>query len=108
MDCPRCRELEHEIDSIRVQLVDAGRPAETIVVDTSAACEEALAAWLSRHPRGTAREGWHAGWAALARYRAPMLHEWQQRWWDVRTEVSVLRSRIGTLLSEISRLSDSG
>jgi hypothetical protein len=56
----------------------------------------------------SAEAGYRAGWAALARHVAHQLREWQVMWRPVSREQDQLRSRVGTLLTQISRLSKRG
>jgi hypothetical protein len=58
-------------------------------------------------PRADASAGFR-GWARLSRFVGPKLRDWEARWWRARRENASLRSKIGTLITEISRLTDSG
>lgn len=107
--CPRCLELEDELADLRERLAARGgavvySPGPNPTPDL----EHELRRWLAVNPRGDAAAGFRAGWARLARWVQPRLHDWEQRWWHSRREVASLRSRIGVLLREISRLTDSG
>jgi hypothetical protein len=67
-----------------------------------------LKRWLAVNPRADASAGFRAGWARLARWVQPRLRDWEQRWRRALRENDSLRARLGVLLREISRLSDSG
>ena len=68
--------------------------------------EHELERWLAVNPRSTAAAGFRAGWARLSRWVRPRLHDWEQRWWRLVRDHDQLRSRIGVLLREVSRLND--
>ena len=70
--------------------------------------EHELQRWLAVHRHADASDGFRAGWARLARFVRPKLRDWEARWWRSRRENDQLRSKIGNLLREISRLTDSG
>jgi len=57
---------------------------------------------VDRRERPRARAG------TLAQFAAPRLREWEHLWWRSQRECDSLRSRIGELLRELSRVSDSG
>src|SRR3954466_15838471 len=107
MSCAHCAELEQVIADVRQQLAEAGRvvaPRETAAaVDHE--CERALARWSMTTRSSTTEEAYRAGWAAQGRYVKPQLHEWQGLIRALTREQDWLRSRVGALLTEISRLS---
>jgi hypothetical protein len=70
--------------------------------------ERELSRWLAVHPRADAAAGFRAGWARLARFVGPKLHEWEERWFRAMRENDRLKARVGSLLREISRLTDRG
>ena len=70
--------------------------------------EREIARYLKAHPRATVADAYRTGWARMALRVGPTLIEWERRWWDgVRVEQG-LRSKVGVLLSEVSRLRDRG
>ena len=105
--CPRCLALEDELDDLRQQLAAVGRyvtytpgPSPTVNVDRE------LQRWLAVNPRADAAAGFRAGWARLARFVRPRLREWEARWFRAMRENDRLKARVGSLLRELSRLSD--
>ena len=70
--------------------------------------ERELARWLSSTCGPDAAAGFRAGWRRLGQLATPRLREWERLWWRSQREGDSLRSRIGELLRELSRLSDSG
>ena len=107
--CPRCLELEDQVRELHQRLAASGQyvafsPGPNPHPDV----ERELQRWLSAHPHADAADGFRAGWARLARFVGPKLREWQARWFRAMRENDRLRSRIGVLLREISRLSDGG
>ena len=107
--CPRCLELEDELLEARQQLAATGRyimssPGPTPGVDL----ERELKRWIAVNPRADAAAGFRAGWARLARWARPRLRDLEDRWWRALRENERLRSRIGVLLTELSRLADRG
>lgn len=74
--------------------------------NTSPELERELKRWLAVNPRADAAEGFRAGWARLARFVTPKLREWEARWFRAMRDNDRLRSRVGGLLREISRLTD--
>lgn len=105
--CPRCLELEDEIRELHQRLAAVGQyvtyapgPSPPLNV------EHELARWLAVNPRADAAAGFRAGWSRLARFVSPKLREWEARWFRAMHENDRLRARIGTLLRELSRLSD--
>jgi hypothetical protein len=107
--CPRCLELEEELRDVRQQLSAAGRYVVTSPgPNTNPQLEHELKRWLAVSPHADAAAGFRAGWNRLARWVRLRLREWEQRWWHATRENDRLRSRIGDLLRELSRLSDNG
>ncbi len=107
--CPRCLELEDEVDTLRQRLAAVGlyvvhSPGPNPNLD----CEHELARWLAVNPRADACAGFRAGWSRLARFVGGRLRDWEQRWWRLARENESLRSHIGVLLTEISRLGERG
>jgi hypothetical protein len=105
--CARCLQLEDELYEVRQQLAAVGRyvlptPGPNINPDL----ERELSRWLAVNPRADAATGFRAGWARLARWVQPRLHDWEQRWWRAVRENDRLKSRVGMLLRELSRLKD--
>jgi hypothetical protein len=70
--------------------------------------ERELQRWLAINRRADAAASFRAGWARLASLISPKLREWEARWWRAVRENDHLRSRIGVLLREISRLGERG
>jgi hypothetical protein len=102
-------DLEDELREMRLQLAAVGRyvvpsPGPNVNPDM----ERELRRWLAVNPRADASAGFRAGWARLARWVQPRLHDWEQRWWRAVRDNEGLRSRMGVLLSEISRLRERG
>ena len=80
--CPRCLELEDEVDTLRQRLAALGQyvvhsPGPNPNLD----CEHELARWLAVNPRADAAAGFRAGWARLARFVGGRLGDWESRWW---------------------------
>jgi hypothetical protein len=106
-DCPTCAALETEIAQMRHELASIGRVAEPESLDDNDQ-ELALARFLSNTHEADAAAGYRAGWRALARHVRPRLHHWQELVWQVNREGDRLRARVGDLLREQSRRSESG
>src|SRR4051794_38435551 len=105
--CPRCLELEDELSDMRQQLAAAGRyVVASTGPNTTPDVERELRRWLAVNPSADGAAGYRAGWARLARWVRPKLHDWEGRWWRAVRDNEHLRSRVGTLLRELSRLSD--
>ncbi len=107
--CTRCLELEDEVETLRQRLAAVGQyvvhsPGPNPNLD----CEHELARWLAVNPRADAAAGFRAGWTRLARFVGGRLGDWESRWWRLVPENESLRSHIGVLLTEISRLRDRG
>jgi hypothetical protein len=105
--CPRCLELEDEIENLLHQLAAVGQyvvasPGPNHVPD----CEHELRRWLAAHTRADATAGFRAGWTRFARVVAPKLREWEARWWRMARENESLRSRLDSLVAEVSRLNE--
>ena len=58
--------------------------------------------------RRRAAAGFRAGWSRLAHLVGPKLRDLEARWWRQMRENERLRSRLGQLLTELSRLTDNG
>jgi hypothetical protein len=107
--CARCLDLEDELTELRQQLAAVGRyVVYSPGPNTNPSLEYELQRWLAVNSRADAAAGFRAGWARLARFVRPKLREWEARWWRAVGENDRLRSRIGTLLREVSRLNDAG
>jgi hypothetical protein len=107
--CARCLDLEDELAELRQQLAAVGRyVAFSPGPNTNPEMERELRRWLAVNPRADASAGFRAGWARLARWVRPRLHDWEQRWWRAVRDSDQLRSHIGVLLTEISRLRERG
>lgn len=105
--CPRCLLLEDELHELRQQLAAVGRYVVTTPgPNANPELERELKRWLAVNPRADAADGFRAGWARLARFVGPRLRDWEARWFRAMRENDRLRSRIGGLLREISRLGD--
>jgi hypothetical protein len=99
--------LEDQLQELRQQLAAVGRYVVTTPgPNTNPELERELTRWLAVNPRADAAEGFRAGWARLARFVGPRLRDWEARWFRAMRQNDRLRSRIGGLLREISRLSD--
>jgi hypothetical protein len=70
--------------------------------------EGELRRWLAVNPRADAAAGFRAGWARLARFVRPKLREWEARWFRAMRENDRLKARVGSLVREVSRLSERG
>ena len=107
--CPRCLELEDEVDTLRQRLANVGQfVMHSPGPNPNLNCEHELARWLAVNPRADAAAGFRAGWSRLARFVGTRLCDWEQRWFRLARENDSLRSRIGVLLSEISQLRERG
>ena len=107
--CERCLEFQDELRQLHQHLAASGQyvtysPGANPGLDV----EHELQCWLAVNPRSNAAAGFRAEWARLARLVGPMLRDWEARWWLSMRANDQLRSKIGTLLREISRLTDSG
>jgi hypothetical protein len=107
--CARCLDLEDELYDLRQQLAAVGRyVVSSPGPNTNPDLERELSRWLAVNPRADASAGFRAGWARLARWVQPRLREWEARWWRAVGDNNRLRARLGTLLREISRLTERG
>lgn len=105
--CPRCLDLEDELLDLRRQLAAVGRYiAPSAGPNDNPERERELSRWLAVNPRADAAAGFRAGWARLSRWVQPRLRDWEHRWWRAVRENDRLRARVGSLLREISRLTD--
>jgi hypothetical protein len=105
--CPRCLDLEDELVDLRQQLAAVGRYiTPSAGPNNNPERERQLSRWLAVNPRADAAASFRAGWARLARWVQPRLRDWEHRWWRAVHENDHLRARVGSLLREISRLSD--
>jgi len=105
--CARCLDLEAELLDLRAQVAAVGRSvAPSAGPSTSPDRERELRRWLAVNPRADAAAGFRAGWTRLSRWVQPRLHDWEQRWWRAVRENDRLRSHVGTLLREISRMTE--
>src|SRR5919201_981742 len=83
--CPRCLELEDELETVRQRLAALGHyvtfsPGPNPYPDV----ERELRRWLAVNPRANAAAGFRAGWARMARVVRPTLREWEARSWRQR------------------------
>jgi hypothetical protein len=102
-------ELEDELRDLRQRLADRGGYVTfSPGPEHTPELERELTRWLAVNPRADAAAGFRAGWDRLARWVRPRLREWEQRWWHQVRLNDRLRSRLGSALREISRLSDAG
>jgi hypothetical protein len=99
--------LEEELCELHQRLAAVGQyvtytpgPSPTVNV------EHELQRWLANNPRADAAAGFRAGWARLARCVTPKLREWEARWFRAMRENDRLKARVGSLLRELSRLTD--
>jgi hypothetical protein len=106
--CPACQALEQEIAVLRHELAAAGRDVAPVQSIDDNDRERELARWLSSAGAPDAAAGFRAGWRRLGQLAAPRLRDWEHLWWRSQREGDSLRSRIGQLLRELSRLSDTG
>ena len=105
--CQRCLLLADELQELRQQLAAVGRYVVTTPgPNTNPELERELKRWLAVNPRADAADGFRAGWARLARFVGPRLRDWEARWFRAMRDNDRLRSRIGGLLREISRLGE--
>jgi hypothetical protein len=105
--CPRCLELEDEATTLRERLRQAGlliaaSPGPNPVADG----ETELRRRLPPHPRASAANGLHAGWARLAWAVRPRPLEDDVRCWRLIRESEQLRARLDALLGELERARD--
>ncbi|MGI9147086.1 MAG: hypothetical protein ACR2IK_11120 [Chloroflexota bacterium] len=105
--CPRCLQFEEELRELHQRLAASGQyvtfsPGPNPNLDI----ERELQRWLAVHPDADASASFRAGWARMTRFVGPKLREWESRWWRATRENDRLRSRLGVLLREISRLTD--
>jgi hypothetical protein len=107
--CPRCLQLEDELSELRQQLAAVGRYVITTPgPNTNPDLDRELKRWLAVNPRADAADGFRAGWARLARFVVPRLRDWEARWFRAMRDNDRLRARVGSLLRELSRLTESG
>jgi hypothetical protein len=64
--------------------------------------------WLSVHPPPTILDAWKGGWDRAFEIARARIKDAEQTRLRYLNEVASLRSRIGVLITEISRLSDDG
>jgi hypothetical protein len=101
--CLRCLEFEEQVRELQQRLAASGQYiAFSPGPNPNPNVEHELRRWLSVHPHADAADGFRAGWARLARFVAPRLREGEARWFRAMRENDRLRSRIGSLLREIS------
>ena len=109
LQCPRCLEYFNELERIKAIAVRKGfYDALTPGANARHDVEQELQLWLSVHPRSTVAQAWRAGWSRawqIARDQLKAAEHMRIRYVD---EVASLRSKIGVLLTELSRLTDDG
>jgi hypothetical protein len=107
--CPRCLEFEEHIRELQQRLAASGQYVTfSPGPNPNPNVEHELRRWLGVHPHADAADGFRAGWVRLAQFVRPKLREGEARWLRAMRENDRLKSRIGALLMQISRLSDSG
>jgi hypothetical protein len=93
-------ELHQRLAAVGQYVTYAPGPSPTVNV------EHELQRWLAVNPRADAAAGFRAGWSRLARFVTPKLREWEARWFHAMCENDCLKARVGSLLRELSRLTD--
>jgi hypothetical protein len=107
--CPRCLQFAEELEQLRQRLAAAAQfVAYSPGPNPNPDVERELSRWLAVNPRADATAGFRAGWARLARFVRPKLRDWETRWWRMARENDRLRSRLGSALREVNRLSERG
>jgi hypothetical protein len=105
--CPHCLALEDELADLRQQLAAVGRyVVSSPGPNVNPELEHELSRWLAVNPRADGATGFRAGWFRLSRWVQPRLREWEARWFRSTRENDRLRSRLGVVLRELSRLKD--
>ena len=109
MVCPRCLELEDELERVKAIAARAGvygaasdGPNPTYDIDRESS------RWLAAHPRATPAEAWRGGWLRAWSIARGLLKDSRGRWEGQAREIGLLRSRLGVALRDVSRLSDRG
>ena len=107
--CPRCLELEDEVDTLRQRLAAVGMyVVHSPGSNPNLNCEHELTRWLAVNSGADAAAGFRAGWTRVADMVGTRLRDWEARWFRMARENDSLRSHIGVLLTEISRLRERG
>jgi hypothetical protein len=105
--CPHCLLLEDELQALRQQLAAVGRYVmPTAGPNTNPDRERELKRWLAVNPGADAADGFRAGWSRLSRFVGPKLRDWEARWFRAVRDNDRLKAHVGSLLRELSRLTD--
>jgi hypothetical protein len=107
--CPQCLEYYHELERIKAIATRKGfYAALTPGANPYHDAEREVRLWLSVNRRATAVQAWRAGWARAWQLAREKLRAAELTRLNQSNEIASLRSKIGVLLTELSRLTDSG
>ena len=107
--CPRCLDLEDQVAQLHELAVSKG-----LIVDFSPGANPGVDArkeyerWRRIHVNPPIGVAWRAGWDRAWWFASAKLRDWNRRWEGWVRQDAVQRATIGRLLTEISRLTDSG